>query len=142
MDRLAWLMSRFTGYVGVMNYMGGKFTASEAALNPVLREISGRGLLYLDDGTSGRSMVASIAPTFKLPAGRADAVVDLTPKGSSIDEQLAKLEATARGKGLAIGTASSLPVTIERLAAWAKGLEAKGIQLVPVSAAVAKPGRG
>ncbi len=141
MDRLTWVMSRFTGYVGVMNYMGGKFTASEPALNPVLRELSGRGLVYLDDGTSARSLVPGLAQTFRLPVAKADAVIDISPKGSAIDEQLAKLEAAARKKGIAIGAASSLPVTIDRLAAWAKGLEAKGIQLVPVSATVAKPGR-
>jgi polysaccharide deacetylase 2 family uncharacterized protein YibQ len=142
MDRLHWVMSRFPGYVGIVNYMGGKFTSSEAALTPVLRELAGRGVVYLDDGTSARSLVATVASTVRLPVARADAVIDATPKASLIDEQLARLESLARSKGLAIGSASSLPITIDRLAAWAKALEAKGIQLVPVSAAIAKPGRG
>ncbi len=43
-DRLHWLMSRFQGYVGMVSYMGGKFTASEASLSPVLREAGKRGL--------------------------------------------------------------------------------------------------
>jgi len=31
-DRLYWLMSRLQGYVGLLSYMGGKFTASDASL--------------------------------------------------------------------------------------------------------------
>ena len=38
-DRLHWLMSRFQGYVGVVNFMGARFTSSEPALSPILREV-------------------------------------------------------------------------------------------------------
>jgi uncharacterized protein len=141
MDKLYWVMSRFTGYVGIVNYMGGKFTASDTALTPVLRDLSARGLVYVDDGSSVRSLVPTMAPAFKLPLGKADGIVDAVPKGSAIDDQLARLETIAREKGLAIGMASSLPVSIDRIAVWAKGLEARGIQLVPVSNAVGRPGR-
>ena len=44
MKRLQWMMSRYTGYVGVTNLMGAKFEASQEALTPVLeREIEDRG---------------------------------------------------------------------------------------------------
>jgi uncharacterized protein len=42
-DRLHWQFSRFQGYVGISNYMGARFTASEAAMAPVLRETAKRG---------------------------------------------------------------------------------------------------
>ncbi len=32
-DRLQWLMARFPGYVGVVNFMGGRFMSNEAALS-------------------------------------------------------------------------------------------------------------
>ena len=38
LDRLHWLMSRFQGYVGIANFMGARFTATEQALAPVLKE--------------------------------------------------------------------------------------------------------
>jgi hypothetical protein len=139
MDRLFWVMSRFPGYIGVMNHMGGKFTSNEQSLTPVLRELGGRGLFYLDDGSSARSLAPSLALTARLPATRADIVVDTRPKAASIDEQLARLEATARERGSAIGVASGLPVSIDRIAQWSKTLEGRGIQLVPVSALVPKP---
>src|SRR5665811_2365347 len=34
-DRLHWQMSRFQGYVGIVSYMGARFTASEQSLAPV-----------------------------------------------------------------------------------------------------------
>ena len=42
-------MGRFQGYAGLVTYMGGKFTATEAAITPVLREAAKRGLLFVDD---------------------------------------------------------------------------------------------
>lgn len=33
-QRLDWLMSRFTGYFGVTNYMGAKFTANADSSGP------------------------------------------------------------------------------------------------------------
>jgi len=49
-DRLHWLMSRVQGYVGLINYMGSRFTASEQGLAQVLRDAGQRGLIYVDDG--------------------------------------------------------------------------------------------
>jgi polysaccharide deacetylase 2 family uncharacterized protein YibQ len=137
LDRLHWSMSRFTGFVGLVNYMGAKFTSSDAALGPVLKDTADRGLVFLDDGSSGRSRLAAIAEPLRLPTARADGLIDATPKPAAIDAELGRLEAMARDKGLAIGTASALPVTIDRIAQWAKSLESKGLVLVPVSAAIA-----
>ena len=74
LDRLHWLMSRFQGYVGIANYMGARFTASEQALAPVLREAAKRGLIYFDDGSSPRSLAGQIAGANNLPFAKADVV--------------------------------------------------------------------
>ena len=73
-DRLHWLMSRFQGYVGIANYMGARFTASEQALAPVLREAAKRGLIYLDDGSSPRSLAGQIAGANNVAFAKADVV--------------------------------------------------------------------
>ena len=39
----------------------------------------------------------------------------------------------------AIGTAFLYPVSVERIALWAKGLQARGFVLVPVSAIISQP---
>jgi hypothetical protein len=136
LDRLHWTMGRFAGYVGVVNFMGARLTADEASLAPILREIGARGLGFLDDGSSSRSQSLAAAGRTGVPAARAERVLDAVPRAEEIDRELARLEEAARRGGVAIATASALPLTVERIARWAKGLEAKGILLVPASAAM------
>ena len=69
LDKLHWALGRFTGYTGVVNFMGAKLTSDEAALAPILREIGGRGLVFLDDGSSSRSLVGAVAPSAARPGG-------------------------------------------------------------------------
>ena len=134
-DRLHWFMSRFQGYVGVTTLMGARFTATDQALNPIVREIGKRGLIWFDNGTSPRSVAGQISGAASVAFAKADAVLDAVPTAANIDEALARLEATARTRGVAIGAASALPVSIERIARWVKAAEGRGITLVPVSMA-------
>jgi uncharacterized protein len=141
-DRLYWLMSRIQGYVGVANYMGSRFTASDAAFAPMLREVAKRGLMYLDDGSSPRSLAGQIAGGNSLPFAKANIVLDAVPTPNEIDRALLRLENMARDTGLAIGVATALPVSIARIANWAKTAESRGFLLVPISATVVKPKTG
>ena len=59
-------------------------------------------------------------------------------KLGEIDRALAQLEATARQRGYAVGVASALPLSIERLNAWAKAVEDHGILLVPLTTVMTK----
>jgi polysaccharide deacetylase 2 family uncharacterized protein YibQ len=138
-DRLHWLMSRFQGYVGISNYMGARFTASEPALAPVLRETAKRGLIYMDDGTSPRSLASQIAGANNLPFAKAEVVIDAVPTSAEIDRALGRLETAARERGTAVGVAGALPVAIDRIARWAKAAEGRGFTLVPISAVANKP---
>jgi uncharacterized protein len=135
LERLHWVMARFTGYVGLVNFMGARLTARETALAPVLREIGERGLLFLDDGSSSRSLVGTVGATLRTPTARGDLVLDTVARADAIDKELDRLEQIARRRGLAIATASALPVTIDRIAQWARTLESRGVLLVPVSSA-------
>jgi uncharacterized protein len=132
-DRLYWLMSRFQGYVGLVNYMGARFTASEQGLAPVLRDVSKRGLIYVDDGSSARSIAGQIAGTNNLPFAKTDVVLDAVPTPVEIDRALARLEMKARDTGFAVGFATAQPATIARVADWAKKVEGRGIFLVPIT---------
>jgi polysaccharide deacetylase 2 family uncharacterized protein YibQ len=133
-DRLHWLMGRLQGYVGLANYMGGRFTASEQALAPILREAAKRGLIYVEDGASPRSLAGQIAGANNLPYAKADLAIDAVPSSVEIDRALARLDKTARERGIAVGMANALPASIERIANWAKAAESRGILLVPISA--------
>jgi len=136
-DRLHWFLSRFQGYVGVTSLMGARFTATDQALAPVLREIGKRVLIYFDGSTS-RSVAGQVAGAQSVPSAKADAALDTVPAAAEIDNALARLEATARSRGFAIGAASALPVTIDRLSQWIKTVDARGITLVPISAVASR----
>src|SRR6185503_6088094 len=119
-DRLHWFLSRFPGYVGATSLMGARFTATDSALSPVIREIGKRGLIWFDDGTSPRSTAAQISGAANVAFAKADAVIDAVPTAAAIDDALTRLEAIAKSRGIAVGAASALPVTITRIADWAK----------------------
>jgi polysaccharide deacetylase 2 family uncharacterized protein YibQ len=89
-------MSRFQDYVGLVNYMGARFTASEQGLTPVLRDAAQRGLIYVDDGSSARIVASQLAGTHNLPFAKTDIVLDTVPTPAEIDRALARLEMKAR----------------------------------------------
>jgi hypothetical protein len=120
--------------VGIANYMGGRFTASDAALAPVLREAAKRGLIYVEDGSSPRSLAGQIAGASNLSFAKSDLTLDAVPAAGEIDRALGRLEKTARERGFAVGMATALPASIERIAIWAKAAEGRGLLLVPISA--------
>jgi uncharacterized protein len=132
-DRLQWLMSRFQGYVGITNYMGARFAASEPALAPVLRETAKRGLIYVDDGSLPRSVASQIAGSHNLPFAKTDLVLDAVPTPVEIDRALVRLEMMARDNGTAVGHATAQPATIARISEWAKKVEGRGFVLVPIT---------
>jgi len=134
LERLRWALSRFTGYVGVTNYMGSRFSTSADSLRPVLQEIKNRGLLFLDNRSTPASVIGQVAAEINLPRAANDRFLDGQAARVAIDGKLAELEMVARRQGHAIGIGFPFPVTIERVAAWADTIEDRGFVLAPVSA--------
>ena len=138
LDRLFWHLGRLQAYAGIANFMGARFVATDVAMAPVIREAAKRGLGYFDDGSAPRSVAGSLAAGQGMPFAKGDVAIDAVPTSAEIDHALVKLEAIARDRGLAIGTASALPVSIERIGAWTRGLESRGVLLVPLTTAMLK----
>ncbi len=136
LDRLSWLLSRFTGYVGATNYLGQRFTASDSSMWPILEELKERGLLFLDSHAAGASAVRALADKLGLPAASNERIIDTEASRAAIDQMLEAVEEEARAKGASIAMGFPYPVTIERVAAWTATLPDKGIALAPVSAMV------
>jgi len=138
-DRLHWSLSRFTGYAGVTNLLGQRFLSDSAALSPVMTELARRGLYFLDNGTASQSVAPATATQVGLPAVQSGGSLDSIQSALEIDRRLLELETQARANGSAVGSAFLYPVSVARIAAWAKGLESRGFVLVPVSAIVSAP---
>jgi uncharacterized protein len=136
-ERLTWSLTRFTGYAGITNFLGGRFLADADSLEPVMTYVARRGLLFFDSSTQGKSVAPDVAKRINAPYVQSTVALDTIQTGMEIDARLSQLEQLARTNGSAAGTASASPVTIERIANWAKGLQGRGFVLVPASAIVA-----
>jgi uncharacterized protein len=132
-------MGRFTNYAGVVNYMGARFTSETAAFQPIIREITGRGLLFVDDGTSARSQTVSLSESAKGAYAMGDLVIDDVQDKEAILKKLDQLEASARASGSAIATGTAFDTTVEAVAAWAEAAKKRGVEIVGVSAVAHDP---
>lgn len=138
---LHWAMSRLTNYVGVVNFLGGKFLTDATAMKPVFDQLAERGLLFVDDGTLRNTLSEDVAGTSVLPYARVDALIDATRTRQEIARQLSQLSEQAKRTGLAIGMANAFPETIEMIASYAEQAGKLGIEITPVSAIVRDPER-
>jgi hypothetical protein len=135
-NRLQRLLGLAPGFVGVFQVMGSKFAASEEALTPVLAELQKRGLLYVDNGIPKGGLSLKVAKSLALPRTSVVVSLDAVASAAAINDRLTQLEKQARSRKSAVGVGEPYPVTIRRLAEWAKSLDFKELALAPVSAVV------
>ena len=136
LNRLDHIMSQAQGFVGFVGRDGSKFLGSRSHIVPILKEISRRGLLYVDHG-GGPTPIAAVAPS-GLPYVSIDTKIDETPFEEAIDARLGFLVKLAQQEGRAVGLASPYPVTLHRISRWAAELDRLDIALTPVSAVVSQ----
>lgn len=132
-------LARMGSYTGVMNYLGGKFLSDGTALETVLRDVSARGLLFLDDGSSAQSLSGKVAGALGAPHAFADLTLDGNLDAGAILRKLDELERIARKNGSAIGVASAFDESVEAIAKWSEEASGRGIEIVGPSALIAEP---
>lgn len=131
--RLATLLARTPGYIGVMNYQGAKFATDESVVLPIMTDLNAKGLAFFEDGSLVRSEFDASAKAAGLPFGKSTALIDARPEADEISQKLLLLESTARERGAALGTGTPFPITFDLLQEWLPTLEDKGIALAPAS---------
>ena len=136
---LHWALSRTTNYTGVMNYMGARFSADATAMGPFMAELGKRGLAYIDDGSSARSLAPDLALKDGVPFVAGDMAIDAVQDRGAILKKLDALEATARAKGSAVGIGSAFDLTVDTVAAWVLEAKKRGIEIVPIAAVAIDP---
>ncbi|WP_292207833.1 divergent polysaccharide deacetylase family protein, partial [Mesorhizobium sp.] len=139
---LHWALSRTTNYTGVMNYMGARFSSDAAAMQPFMAELGKRGLAYIDDGSSARSLAPDMALKDGVPFVAGDTAIDAVQDRGAILKKLDSLEATARAKGTAVGIGSAFDLTVDTVTSWIAEAKKRGIEIVPVSAVAVDPQKG
>ena len=104
----------------------------------MLRETAKRGLIYVDDGASPRSVAGQLAGSHNLPFAKSR---HRARRGADAGRD--RPRAGAAGNGGARSRqrrrlATALPATVERIAEWAKTVEGRGIVLVPITMVAVK----
>lgn len=123
------LLDRFVGYPIVMSYLGGRFLHSRVHLLPLFRELSVRGLGWLDEGIVSSSISVDLARSFGLASGVGDVVID----SDNFDDRLLMLRSLADRDGEAIGVVYMFDGVVERLSSWVGVMDGLGYSIVPVS---------
>lgn len=137
--KLADNLSQFSGYEGVNNHMGSRLTQNQRAMTMVLRELNHRGLFFLDSVTSAQSKAGTVAEELGLTILERDLFLDADhgrDGAASVRAQLRKLEELALIQGQAIAIAHPHSTTLAALGPWLVTVQARGFELVPVSALV------
>jgi polysaccharide deacetylase 2 family uncharacterized protein YibQ len=136
--RLDRILSRSTGYFGLINSQGSKIGDDDAAMKPVLKAVSDRGLAFIDDGSLDAAHMQQLSGETGLRYVRADSAIDAKLSAEDISSEFMELESQALEHGAALGAGYAFPITIEMVKTWTAGLEQKGIVLAPASALAAK----
>ena len=135
LDSLYWHLTRFSGYAGVVNYMGGKFLSAPKAVKSLLLELKHRGLAFIEDGSLPMSATDQVATSMGISVRHATVQIDQNADAASITAALEDLEKQASGGGIAIGTGSGLEITVQAVKDWARDAESRGIEIIPATAA-------
>ena len=136
--RLEWILSRATGYVGLVGYQGSGFSANPRAIRPIMADLKGRGLAFLDPRESAASVAQRTAATAGVPAAQADLILDLELGRASVLKQLKLTESLARANGTAIVIGRPYPVTLDRIRIWLRELAENGFALTPLSGVISE----
>ena len=133
-NQMEWVMSRASGFFGLMGVAGSKFTTNDEQMSFMLKAIKARGIMFVDGGYTPASLAPRIALKEKAIWAAVEIDLDRKLEGREIDLKLAEFEKLATSRALAIARISNSPLSLARLSAWVKTLSDKGIDLVPVSA--------
>lgn len=130
--RLDWHLDRFSGYVGVNNHMGSRFTANAARMTQVMEALGRRQVFWLDSLSGPSSAGPTLARQRGLDAAERDIFLD-DDRSPGIGHELAAMERIARARGDVIAIGHPHATTLSALEGWIAGARTKGFSLVPVS---------
>lgn len=133
-SRLEWILGRAVGYVGVTDFMGSRFTNSTPHMRSFFRNLKLRGLMYLESQSASQVLAGEIASANRVPYVPNALYIDSQASRPAIDAQLAEAERLAKKFGKVTVMGFLYPVTLERVANWAKTIGKRGMVLAPVSA--------
>ncbi len=136
--RLFDAMSSVAGYAGIVTQKNHVFSSDTAAIQPVLKQIFGRGLALAESTPDKPALGLSMAMEFGYPYVQNNFWLDEDTSPEGVKTALAVLEEQAKRKGKAVAFINPYPVLLKEVSAWAATAPSKGIQIAPLSAMVSQ----
>jgi hypothetical protein len=99
-----------------------------------LENLKKRGLMFLESRAGARAVAGEIASITRVPFAANTLYIDAQASRPAIDGQLREAERLAHKLKEVVIMGFLYPVTLERVALWAKSIEERGLVLAPVSA--------
>lgn len=130
---LQWLMTRFSGYRGLIAFQGSQFVTSRAHVRALLAELKEKELYYVEDGQTEGSLVPKVAQDLHVPFLKADYRFDSLDASWKEDQFTEQLEALLHQKDSALIVLPCFPSSLERLPFLLRQFREKNIVLVPLS---------
>ncbi len=121
------------GLRGVSNHMGSKATEDQTLMTFIFEELRGRGLYFLDNLVTDRSVCTKVASAIGIPIAKRSIFLDNKADRSYITEQLHKTASWAGKTGRAIAVGHDRPLTIDVLQKTVPQLLDEGYNFVYVS---------
>ncbi len=133
---LAANLDGFSGYTGVNNHMGSKFSRYRAGLELVMDELKKRHVFYLDSKTTPRSIAEKVAREKGLPTTHRDVFIDDDNAPAAVAAQIREIERVARCHGSAVAIGHPRDATLAALKAWLPTLQDRGFTLATTESVI------
>lgn len=135
-------LAKLSGFDGVNNHTGSRFTADEDAMRVLLSELDAEGLYFLDSVTTPRPVSIDLGADNGWRVAARDIFLDDDYAGgaAAVRAQLAEVERIARAEGQAIAIGHPYAATAQALGPWLVTAQARGFELVTVGQMTPAPG--
>ncbi|MDE0811664.1 MAG: divergent polysaccharide deacetylase family protein, partial [Alphaproteobacteria bacterium] len=132
--RIDFGLGRFTGFVGINNHMGSRFTADRGRMSLVFQAMYQSGHLFLDSVTTPGSVALSLGAETGVPTIARDVFLDDVDSQDEVWFRLLKAERIAETQGTAIAIGHPRDATLAVLEDWIAELSRRPARLAPLSA--------
>ncbi|MCL2439217.1 MAG: divergent polysaccharide deacetylase family protein [Alphaproteobacteria bacterium] len=127
------MTDHLTGFIGINNHMGSRFTADRSQMFSLLEHLHKNGLAFVDSLTTSNTPSARLAVRLNMKFAIRDVFLDDSNEPEKIAAAFDALETIARKRGYAVAIGHPRPNTIAILKDWLKKAPGRGITVVPVS---------
>ena len=133
---LNWGLDQFSGFVGINNHMGSRFTSNLEGMRTVMKELKKRKLIFLDSVTTGSTKGRIAANQIGVPFIARNIFLDHIDDVNEIKMRLDAVKRLAKKQGYAVAIGHPRDATIKVLKSWLSEVENENFQLVPISALI------